>query len=234
MSVPALLAVDADAVALGLVERELRGRYSDSYQVICTASPDEALAIMAQTAESREEVALVLAGQRLPGTSGGDLLERAGLLHPHAKRALIVDWGEWGRVDAAKAIYDSMALGWIDYFVFTPTVSPDELFHQAISSFLLEWTEARRIAPQTIRVVGEVWEGRAHEIRSTLQRCAIPHAFHLSDSKEGRAVLEKADPEAKLPLMMLPDGSVLSDPTDREIADVSRAAGEPEKRDFDL
>jgi thioredoxin reductase (NADPH) len=234
MSAPALLAVDADAVALAHVDRELRGRYSESYQVICTASPEEALAVMAQMAEGREEVALVLAGQRLPGTSGGELLERAGRLHPHAKRALIVDWGEWGRAEAAKAIYDSMALGWIDYFVFTPTVSPDELFHQAISSFLLEWTEARRIAPQTIRVVGEAWEGRAYEIRGTLQRCAIPHAFHLSDSKEGRAVLEQADQETKLPLVMLPDGSVLSDPTDREIADVTRAAGEPERRDFDL
>ncbi len=234
MSAPALLAVQADAAALRHVERELRGRYSGGYQVICTASPEEALAAMVEMAEGRQEVALVLAGQRLPGTSAEKLLERAARLHPHARRALIVDWSDWGRVDAAKAIYNSMALGRIDYFVFTPTVSPDELFHQAITSFLLEWTEARRIAPQTIRVVGEAWEGRAHEIRGTLQRCAIPHAFHLSESKEGRAVLEMADPRAKLPLMMLPDGLILSDPTDRQIADLTRAAGEPERRDFDL
>jgi len=30
-----------------------------------------------------------------------------------------------------------MALGRIDYYVLRPTGSPDELFHQAISSFLL-------------------------------------------------------------------------------------------------
>jgi thioredoxin reductase (NADPH) len=127
-----------------------------------------------------------------------------------------------------------MALGRIDYYVLRPAASPDELFHQAISSFLLEWTEARRTAPHTIRVVGEAWAGRAHEIRTTLQRCAIPHAFYLSESREGRAVVAKAARGAKLPLMMLPDGQVLSDPTNRELADASGASIDPERDDFDV
>lgn len=234
MPAPALLAVDADAVALGRVERELRGRYSGSYQVICTASPEGALAILTRMQDAGEEVALVLAGQWFPETTGGELLERVGRLHPHAKRGLLVAWEEWGHRPTAKAISDSMALGRIDYFVLRPAVSPDELFHQAITGFLLEWTVARRIAPQTIRLVAVSWEGRAHEIRDALQRCALPHAFHLSESKEGRAVIERADPGAKLPLIELPDGQILSDPTNREIADATAASVDPEKHDFDL
>jgi thioredoxin reductase (NADPH) len=233
MSAPALLAVDADS-ALGPVERELRGRYADSYRVICTPSPDEALAILARLSDAGEEVALVLAGQWLSETTGGELLERVRQLHPHAKRGLLVAWGEWGDQPTAKAIFDAMALGRIDYFVLRPAVSPDELFHQAISSFLLEWTEERRIAPQTIRVVGEAWAGRAHELRDTLQRCAIPHAFYLSESREGRAVLAKAGSGAELPLVILPDGQVLSDPTNRELADATGAAPHPERDDFDV
>jgi thioredoxin reductase (NADPH) len=62
-----------------------------------------------------------------------------------------------GHRPMAKAIFDSMALGRMDYFVLRPAVSPDELFHQSVSSFLLEWTEDKRIAPQTIRIVGETW-----------------------------------------------------------------------------
>jgi thioredoxin reductase (NADPH) len=235
MSAPALLAVDADAAGLGHVERELRGRYSGSYQVICTASPEEALSILGRMSEAQEEIALVLAGQWLPDTTGGELLDAAGRLHPQAKRALLVDWGDWGRLPVAKAIFDSMALGRMDYFVLRPAVSPDELFHQSISSFLLEWTEEKRIAPQTVRIVGESWAGRAHELRSTLERCAIPHAFYLSESQEGRAVLDQAGAEAKLPLVLLPDGRVLIDPTNSEIADATGAAIEdPERHDFDL
>ena len=221
MPAPTLLAVDADSAALGHVERELRGRYAGSYRIICTPSPDEALAILTRLSDSGEEVALVLAGQWLSQPTCVDLFERVRQLHPHAKRGLLVAWGEWGHRPTAEAIFDSMALGRIDYYVLKPTGSPDELFHQAISSFLLEWTQARRIAPHTIRVVGEAWAGRAHELRDALQRCAIPHSFHLSESSEGRAVLAKAGLGAKLPLMILPDGQVLSDPTNREIADAA-------------
>jgi thioredoxin reductase (NADPH) len=233
MPAPALLAVDVDS-ELGRIERELRDRYEGSYRIICTPSPDEALSALAEMADAGQEVALVLAGQWLSGTTGGELLERAYQLHPHAKRGLLVAWGEWGQIPTAKAILNSMALGEIDYFVLRPTLSPDELFHNAISSFLLEWTEARRIAPHTVRVIGETWEGRAHELRSALQRCAIPHAFYLSESREGRSALAKAGPGAQLPLIILPDGQVLYDPTDREIADATGASIDTEGHDFDV
>jgi thioredoxin reductase (NADPH) len=114
---------------------------------------------------------------------------------------LLVAWGDWGDRATAKAILDAMALGRIDYFLLRPAASPDELFHQAISSFLLEWSEARHIAPQTIRVVGETWAGRAHELRNALERCAIPHAFYRSESREGRDVLANLGSEVKLPVM---------------------------------
>jgi thioredoxin reductase (NADPH) len=54
---PVLLVVESDAVALDQVERELRGRYSGSYRVICTTSPEEALAILTRTRDAGEEVA---------------------------------------------------------------------------------------------------------------------------------------------------------------------------------
>ena len=127
-----------------------------------------------------------------------------------------------------------MALGRIDYYVLRPAASPDELFHQAITGFLLEWTEDRHIAPHTIRVVGEAWTGRAHELRNALHRCAIPHAFFLGESREGQAALAEAGQGAKLPLMILPDGQVLCDPTDREIADAAGSSIEPKADDFDV
>ena len=233
MSVPALLAVDADP-ALGDIERELRSRYEGSYRIICTASPDEALATLTQLSDAGEEVALVLAGQWFAETTGGELLERARQLHAHARRGLLVAWGDWGHLPTAKAIFDSMALGQIDYYLLRPAVSPDELFHHTISGLLLDWTEARRIAPHTTLVVGETWEGRAHELRSTLQRCAIPHAFYLSQSREGRSALAEAGPDTQLPCLIFPDGKVLNNPTNREIADATGTAIDHEGEAFDV
>lgn len=234
MQTPMLLAVDADPEALGRVERELHDRYGSSYRVVGTGSPDEALALLTEVADAGEDVALVLASQWLPEMTGSELLERVRRLHPHAKRGLLVSWGEWGERQTAKAIFESMALGRIDYYVLRPAASPDELFHQAISSFLLEWTEARLIAPHTVRVVADAWAGRAYELRDTLQRCAVPHAFHLTDSKEGRVALGKAGAGARLPLMVLPDGRVLSDPTNTEIADATGGWIDPDLENFDV
>ena len=231
---PVLLAVDDDRECLSALTRELGDRYSRDYRIVCTGSPEEALAKLEKLAEDGEEVALVLAAQWLPGTTGSDLLGQVRRLHPHAKRGLLITWGGWGDPATGEAIFDSMAHGRIDYYVLRPAGSPDEIFHQTISSFLLEWARDRRIAPHTIRVVGEVWSGRAYELREMLGRCAIPHSFCLADSDEGRGLLAGADGGSQLPLVILPNGNMLTDPTNAELAQAAGASVDPEHTDFDL
>ena len=65
-------------------------------------------------------------------------------------------------------------------------------------------------------------------------RCAVPHAFWLADSDEGRELLAKADPGVKLPLMVLPDGRALGDPSNAEIAEAAGAPVEFEEHSFDV
>jgi thioredoxin reductase (NADPH) len=234
MTEPVLLAVDDDPTALRDIERELRDRYASNYRVICTRSPDEASAILTRLSDAADEVALVLSSQWLPGTTGSELLERARHLHPHAKRGLLVAWGEWGNRPTAEAIFDSMALGRIDYYVLKPAESPDELFHQAISGFLLDWNRARRLPPHASRIVGESWSGRSYELREVFQRCAVPHGFYLADSSEGRALVAKAGPQTKLPLVVFPDGRILADPSNIDIAAAIGATVDPAHDDFDV
>ncbi len=170
MSGPVLVAVDEDADALRDVERELRDRYARHYRVMCMRSPREVLARLEELAAEGEQVALVLAGQRLSGMTGGELLDQARHLHPHAKRGLLMAWDSVGDRATGEAIFDSIARGWIDHYVLRPSESSDEVFHQAISSLLLEWAEARRASPHTIHVIGESWSGRAYELRHLLGR----------------------------------------------------------------
>ena len=172
-----------------------------------------------------------------PAPSGeleGDVLGAARRLHPEAKRGLMIAWGQWGQDATGEAIFDSMADGVIDHFLVRPGKPPDELFHQAVSSLLLEWAEARREAPYTIEIVGSSWSGRAYELRAALQRCAIPHSFHLADSPRGERIVEAAGDSRGLPLVAFPDGTILADPSSTEMA---RAAGSPvhlESIEFDV
>jgi len=127
-----------------------------------------------------------------------------------------------------------MALGRIDHYVLRPVASPDEVFHEAVSDFLLEWARERRLVPQTVHIVGQEWSGRAYELREVFTRCAVPHAFCLAESDEGRELLRKAGPGTELPCMLLPDGRVLSNPTDAEIAEAAGAPSALEETAFDV
>jgi thioredoxin reductase (NADPH) len=231
---PVLLAVDDDLEALREVESALRERYSRDYTVLCEESPEAALGTLERLAEEDAEVALVLAGQWLSGMTGSELLARVHHLHPHAKRGLLIEWGGWGDRATGDAIFDAMAHGQIDYYVVRPAAAPDEVFHQAVSSFVLEWSRSQRIAPHTIHVVGESWSGRAYELRDILERCAMPHAFCLADSDRGRELLEHVEGEAQLPLMILPNGRVLADPSDAEVGSAGGAAVDPRHSEFDV
>ena len=202
------------AVALSDIERELSGRYAGGYRVRCTGSPDEALEILAGLPDGGEEVALVLAAQRAAEHHRRGAARASAASSTRMRSAGCSSRGRLGaqadrrgdpRLDRPRPDRLLRPDG--------RQASPDEVFHQAISSFLLEWATDRRIVPQTIHIVGETWSGRAYELREVLERCAVPHTFCLADSDRGTRAARQGRPDAKLPLMVLPDGRVLTDPS---------------------
>jgi thioredoxin reductase (NADPH) len=234
MSAPVLLAVDSDPDALRDLNAALCSRYREDYRIECTGSPEDALALMERLAAAHEDVALVLAGETLDGMSGSDLLESARRLHPHAKRGLLIAWGEWGVPATGQAIYDSISSGRIDHYVLRPSPPPDELFHHAISGWLLEWAESQRVSPYTINIVGESWTGRAYELRELLSSCAMPHAFSLADSHDGRRLVDQAGGAGGLPLVIFPNGEIMRDPTNIQMVEAIGSDVNPAEVNFDL
>jgi len=233
MAPPVLLAVDGDRDLLGEVETQLVQRYGSHYQVTCLDDADGALHELTELGKHGTEVALALVGESVAG-SGGPLLDRVRRLQPHAKRALLVPSGSWPNPATAELIRELTTLGRIDHYVLSPRGSPDEVFHAAVSSFLLEWASDRRTVPQTVHIVGEEWSGRAYELRTVFEQCAIPHAFWLANTDKGRELVARAGEDAALPLMALPDGRVLCDPSDAEIAEAAGAPGDLEEDAFDV
>ncbi|MGY1633511.1 FAD-dependent oxidoreductase [Geodermatophilus sp. SYSU D01186] len=223
MSLPLLILVDDDPALLADVERELRNRYSGDYRICCLGSAREARVVLQECAAAGEDVALVLVAEQLQGASGTELLADVPALFPDAVRVLLIGWAHLGDPATGDAIFEAIARGRMDQYLVRPAPPPDEQFHQAVSSFLLAWAEARRRAPHTIDVVGETWSGRAYELRETLGHCALPHRFCLAGSAEGRAILTDVGPDKRLPFLVMPDGRVVEDPSDMDIA---RSAGE--------
>jgi thioredoxin reductase (NADPH) len=234
VSRPVLFAVDENEQSLQAIEAELLDRYERAYRVVCVATAAEAEEELARLAEAGEDLALVLAGETVGGAPGSDLLGEVRKLHPQAQRALLIDYGSWGKGETGRAIFAAMALRRIDYYLIRPTRPQDELFHQAISSFLLEWQHARRLSPHTAYIVAESWSGRAHELREVLGQCALPHKFCLADSEEGREVVAEVGDAAALPLVVFPNGEYLVDPSNAELMVGAGGPIDPQGREFDL
>jgi len=228
MTFAAVVAVSQDPVVLDAVRAQLVDRYAHDYRIECLRDPDDALALLETLADDGVGVALLLATRPTVEATGGLLLDAAHRLHPQAKRAMVVSAGAWADPRTADAIRASIALGRVDHFVLDPGPPPDEVFHEAVQSFLLEWARERRLVPQTVHIVGEEWSGRAYELRTVFEKCVVPHSFCLADSDKGRELLARAGDDAELPLMALPDGRVLCNPSNAEIA---AAAGAPRSLD---
>jgi thioredoxin reductase (NADPH) len=215
---PVLVAVDDDAEALGRIAAELRRRYGDDYRVVCESSAEAGLAELEALRAQGERVALVLADVWMAERPGSDVLNRVRSLHPHAKRALLIDWGAWGHRPTADSILHAMATGRIDYYVLKPVRSGDEQFHRMIAEFLHEWSREHSPDAFELAVVADPGSPRTHDLRDLLRRSGIPHGFYNTDSTEGRALCEDADIEPGAPpLVRLRNGRTLRDPSNEEV-----------------
>jgi thioredoxin reductase (NADPH) len=229
---PVLLAVDEDPGARGRIERELRKRYGEDYRVVCEGSAEAAMAKLEKFEAAGEEVALVLADQWMPGTSGMEFLACARRLYPTAKRVLLTEWGDR---TTREPILQSMAQGLIDYYVNKPWGSTDEYFHRVISEFLFDWSKARRPGFEEIRVVGEPSSPRSADLRDLLWRNGVLHTFYTPDSEQGRELLDQVGQSTdRLPVVILYDGRVLVDPSNAEFADAFGVGCNSDRRTFDL
>ncbi len=213
-----LLAVDDDADARAHLVRELH-RYEDDYDVIVTASPEDALERLDTLGREGRAVAIVLADQWMPGITGAEMLTRCRDVHPRAKRGLLVDFGAWGDAPTAAAIRHAMAVGDIDYYVLKPWRDHDELFHRTISEFFYEWSRNESRETREIVLVAPPNAPRGYELRNLLVRNGLPHVYAPSDSAEGiELLLEVGHEDATIPVVILHDGRVLVDPSNTEMA----------------
>ncbi len=216
---PVILAVDDEPEALARIADELGRRFGADYRIVCAASGEDALAALEDLRTERAELAVVLADQWLPGTTGTDLLARVVDMHPGTKRGLLIRWGDWADRATAEAVLRAMALGRIDYYVLKPWCSPDELFHRTVAELVHEWSRGRPSGGGPIALVGQRHSSRTSEVRSLLARNGIPHTFRFADTGEEPALVESLPPGTGLPIIVGLDGRAVGDPTNEQVAE---------------
>src|SRR4051795_7403076 len=86
---PAILAVDDEPAVLAAVARDLRRGFGDRYRILRAGSGPEALDLLREVRARGDQVALLIADQRMPGMAGTDYLVQARTIFPDAKRALL-------------------------------------------------------------------------------------------------------------------------------------------------
>jgi thioredoxin reductase (NADPH) len=238
MNKPVLLIVEDNPEDLERIERELRKRYGEDYRVVCESSTEAGMRRLRECEATGEDVALVLADQWVSRMTGAEFLARTRNVYPTAKRALLVSQGD---PTIREPLLRSTALGQIDYYVGKPWRSPDEQFHRVVTEFLDEWTSVHRPGFVALRVVGEPWSARSHEIRDLWSRSRVPLEFHATDTKEAKELLARWGVGSdRLPVVVVFDQHVLIDPSNAEMVDAFAKSVpfgvniRPQQRTFDL
>jgi thioredoxin reductase (NADPH) len=214
---PAIVVVDDEPNALAALLEALTRRFAGDYRVLPYLSARAALAAITKIKEEKEEIALIIADQRMPEMTGREFLGQARSVVPTAKRALIVDWGDR---EASPSILQACALGELDNYLYKPWTPAEVHLFPMINEFLAEWTRIHRPGMELIHIVGDDQAPRSNEVRELLNRNGIPYGFHQVGSVPANRLIEERGAEiAALPAIFLYDGAVLENPTDAQIMD---------------
>jgi thioredoxin reductase (NADPH) len=210
-----LLVSDQDAVREALSD-DLARRLGVEFRILTERSPTALLGTLRRLAEESEELALIIAAQRMREMSGIDCLVRAHALHPAAKRILLIGRRDWA---GTSPTVRAMTLGQIDSYLFEPWLPLERWLYLPISQVLADWTPTQTPSFEGIRIIGPQWGSRSHELRDMLTRMGIPHGWYPADSEAGRQLLRDVGEDgSRLPVVVFHSGRVFLDPTNAELA----------------
>lgn len=212
MAKPAILAVDDDVAVVAAVVRDLRQRYGEDYRVLRATSGPEALEVLADLVLKDRPVAAVVSDQRMPGMTGIEVLQAVRQQAPDAKLLLLTAYAD---TDVAIRAINDIAL---DYYLMKPWDPPEDRLYPVLDDLLRDWANDHPDRDSEVRVVGHRWSERTHEVKTFLTHNHVPYRWlEVDQSEEATRLLEVAG-EGELPVVALPDGSVLRSPAPAELA----------------
>jgi thioredoxin reductase (NADPH) len=209
------MVIDDDLAVLNAVERDLRAKFGREHRVVKANSGEAALRVARQLQQRNEAVALFLSDQRMPQMTGLQFLEQAREIFPDAKKVLLTAYAD---TEVAISSINKLQL---DYYLMKPWDPPEENLYPVLIDLLDDWRATVRPSFEGLRIAGTLWSPRSHEVKDFLARHQIAYQWlDVDKDAKARAMVESLQTgELKLPVVFLPDGSVLIDPEIRLLAE---------------
>jgi thioredoxin reductase (NADPH) len=227
---PAIVVVDDEPAVLAAVARDLRRAFGERYRIVRGASGDEALGLLRELVGRGDQVALLVADQRMPGMAGTDYLVAARQLVPGAKRVLLTAYADTA---AAIQAINEVAL---DYYLLKPWDPPEEQLYPVVEDLLTTWESGAALEAGGVRLIGHRFSKDSHDLRDFLARNRVPARWlDVERDGEARELLTVAGVgDGGLPVALLEDGTVLERPTVLELAERLGVAAQPACDHYDL
>ena len=218
MQKPVILTVDDDPDVLRAIERDLKKRYDDRYRVLRADSGKAALDLLGRLQRRNESVALLLVDHRMPQMNGVEMLQEAIKIYPDAKRTLLTAYAD---TDAAiKAINDVH----LHHYLLKPWDPPEQELFPVLDDLLNDWYADFHPPFEGIRVLGTRWSPPCFDVRNFLARNQVPYQWLDADAADrdkevGRLMQSLPAHDLKLPLVLFPDGTSVSEPQTQDLAE---------------
>lgn len=134
---PIIVAVDDDVSVLEAVVQDLRKNYGGCFKFIRAASGQEGLDKLQKAKACGENVALIVADQRMPNMTGVEFLSLAARLFPLASRVLLTAFAD------TEALISAINVSKVDYYLSKPWDPPEEKLYPVFDELLSEWQPIR-------------------------------------------------------------------------------------------
>lgn len=226
----AIVCVDDEPAVLAAVARDLRRQFGERYRIVRATSGPEALGALKELVARGEQVALLVADQRMPGMAGTEYLVEARKLVPDAKRVLLTAYAD---TEAAIQAINEVDL---DYYLLKPWDPPEEQLYPVVEDLLTTWEAGAALESGGVRVIGHRFSRDSHDLRDFLARNRVPMRWlDVERDSEARELLAVAAVEdGRLPVALLEDGTVLERPTVLELAERLGVSAAPASDHYDL
>jgi len=130
---PFILTVDDDVAVLRGIERDLRGKYASTYRILRAESGKAALEVLTQIKDRNDDIALILADQRMPEMDGVQFLIKAREIHPDSRRVLLTAYAD---TTAAIAAINEVRL---HHYLMKPWDPPEQNLYPVLDDLLTDW-----------------------------------------------------------------------------------------------
>lgn len=214
MKLPFIIIVDDDEHVLRAIQRDVRNKYHEEYRVSATDSANEALELIKELKLKNETVALFISDQRMPEMEGVAFLEKAKEIYPDAKLVLLTAYSD---IEVAIRAINQIKL---NYYLLKPWNPPEEKLYPVLADLLDEWQTFYKPDHEGIHIIGFQWSPKSHRLKEFLSGNLIPFIWlDVEDNEDSEKYLISANiTRSDLPLVILNDGTCLTDPSLQELA----------------